>query len=53
MADEAGHKRVLRSADEEGIRADEDAGHRKRERSDVGIRISKGDYGLPRIIPSI
>ena len=21
--------------------------------SDVGIRISKGDYGLPRIIPSI
>ena len=30
VAEEAGHKRVLRSADEEGVRADEDAGHRKR-----------------------
>ena len=32
VADEAGHKRVPRSAEEEGVRADEDAGHRKRTR---------------------
>ena len=30
VAEEAGHKCVPRSADEEGVHADEDAGHRKR-----------------------